>query len=194
MKKASTYRCPCCRAQVPVRDMQQVLSLLPFDGIFFRQGDSLQDSFLMMLKRYPGLYPWWACDDCIRSKKALLGNPKRQFYIFGHPMDTAPPFLAYWDRRYTCHTCQGDFTFGMHEQQFWYEQKAFVVHSQPKNCLDCRIELRERKALNTELSTLLADGTPTNKAELKRIAEIYELMGKSEKRKAYEAALRKLRN
>lgn len=93
----------------------------------------------------------WACDDCLISGSALIGNPEAQLYL------DSPPYLAYFDLRNVCEKCNEEYIFRKEEQKYWYEYLKFWVQSQPKHCSKCRREVREQKKLNNELSTLLKE-------------------------------------
>ncbi|MEZ4829971.1 MAG: zinc-ribbon domain containing protein [Bacteroidia bacterium] len=189
MKKAF---CPCCRQHVRDRETEQVLSLLPFNGLVTTINKPRREEFLETLKQHSGLYQW-ACDTCINTGKAILAQPSRQFYTFHFPWDIAIPYLAYFNKTLKCNRCGEYFTFSGEEQKYWYETLGFVVYSVPLQCASCRKEIRVEKSLNQELSDLLREGRPEEKEKLLRIAEIYQQMDKPEKAKAYLTAARKLK-
>jgi len=174
-KKKASSKCHCCQKMVGENQMKKVASLFPFEGAHRVQGKSNAASIMAFTELYK-----WACDDCLETKRALLGNPKKQSTAFQH--------LAHWDKSFTCRDCESSFVFSKEEQQHWYEELKFVVYSRPVRCPDCRKKKREEKNLNTELSELLKDGKPEDRKALLRIAEIYETMGKPEKVKAYRKA------
>lgn len=182
-KKKASGKCHCCQKMVGEKQMKRVAGLFPFEGAHRVQGKSNAASILAFTELYK-----WACDDCLETKRALLGNPKKQFFTFKYPWDTAFPYLTYQDRNFTCRDCESSFVFSKEEQQHWYEELKFVVYSKPVRCPECRKKKREEKNLNTELSELLKDGKPEDRKALLRIAEIYEIMGKPEKVKAYRKA------
>lgn len=183
--------CPCCRRQVDHRRMRQTFALFPFDGMMIAPELNAPETFVEVLRRYPGMYQW-ACDDCLNGGRALRATPRRQFYTFKYPWDTAQPYFAYFDQNRTCTDCGQDFTFTKEEQRHWYEELQFVVYSVPNQCPACRKERRQARNLNRELSELLREGVPDEIAPLQRIAAIYAAMGKPEKEKAYLAEVRKL--
>lgn len=184
----STIKCLCCRQERGKSTLTGIAGLLPFEGFFSFPKDDL-DTFIDIISHFP--FYQWACDVCLENGSALLGDPKKQFYIFGHPMDMATPHLAYFDLQFTCETCRKSFVFSKEEQRYWYEELSFIVFSKPKSCRECRTALRKSKQLNTELSDLLAHGIPEEKDRLLRIVEIYTIMGKEEKAKRYANAARK---
>lgn len=178
--KKPKIKCPCCRQKVGEKNVKTVAGLFPFDGAHGNVGESDAKAIFSFHSFYE-----WACDDCLETGAALLANPKKQFFKFKYPWDTAFPFLAYRDRSFTCRDCGEPFVFSKTEQQFWYEKMQFVVHSKPVRCPACRKRKRQGRALNTELSNLLKNGKPDDRTSLLRIAEIYSEMGKPEKEKAY---------
>ena len=52
----------------------------------------------------------WACDDCLTSGAALIGNPEAQLYL------DSPPYLAYFDVRKECEKCKEEYIFRKEEQ------------------------------------------------------------------------------
>ena len=193
MADRTTVICPCCREKVSNLQMQRVFSLFIFDGQM-RVGDlSYEDSFIEVLKIHPDFYDW-ACDNCLDENRALPGDLQKQFYTFKYPWDVATPYFAYFDMYRKCRTCKDDFVFSKEEQKHWYEDLKFVVFSKPVNCKKYGTDIRAAKNLNTELSTLLKEGVPTDVDKLKRISEIYKEMGKTEKMKAYLKAVKKLKS
>ena len=191
-KKNTSYHCRSCKKNVAPSQLQKTLSLLPFDGAMKSSGQDLASGFFQTLNIQQHFYQW-ACDACLQHKKALLGNPKKQFYTFKNPWDTANPYLAYFDKTFTCNKCEADFDFTKEEQKHWYEELQFVVFSRPKQCKNCRKAIREAKQLNTELSELLKEGQPKEIKKLERIAEIYQAMNLAEKARIYIAAVEKIK-
>lgn len=179
----NSLECPCCKVRVLPSKMKKTFSLLPYDGFFKAMDTTNEEALLLALKRFPSLYQW-ACDNCIKNGKAILANPSKQFYTFKYPWDTAIPFLAYFDKGYTCISCREKGKLTKEIQKEWYEELQLVVYTKATSCRSCR----KKRDLNTELSKLLKEGKPENKASLLRISEIYEEMGKIEKMKAYRRA------
>ena len=184
----NTIKCPCCKKLVFSTKMKRTFSILPYDGFFKAVDATDEEAFFFAAKRAPSLYQW-ACDDCINERKAILANPKRQFYTFKYPWDAAIPFLAYFDKRYTCISCGEKGLLSKEIQQHWYEELQLVVYTKASKCKSCRVA----NDLNTELSNLLKDGSPEDKKSLMRIAEIYEAIRKIEKMKAYRKASEKVK-
>lgn len=180
---SKTIQCPCCQQQKEGKNYQRVLSLFPFQGAM---RDINSEQYYVDNRLYQ-----WACDRCLKQGKAILGNPKKQYHTFSSPVDTASPYLAYFDQNRHCTQCGVKFTFSKEEQLYWYETLRFVVYSQPKQCPLCRKNIREIKALNKELSMLLQGGTPKTMSDLERIATIYSLMGNEQKAKKYQNKVKK---
>ncbi len=190
MKTLQKTTCPCCKKTKDKSKIQRTIQLFPFNGAFKATEQSWTDSFLQVTNNYKDLYQW-ACDTCLKDGSAILGKPAKQNYTFKSPMDTAAPFLAYFDKRYTCQQCKDKFVFTKSEQQYWFEGLQFVVYSKPIHCTTCRKEVRGMKKLNTELSNLLKDGPPKTVAALEQVAAIYKEMGATEKEKMYLALAKK---
>lgn len=180
-----SIQCPCCKRQKKEKEYRKVLSLFPFEGAI---RDMNSNRYYIDKRLYQ-----WACDACIQSGLALMANPKKQYHTFFSPEDTAPPYLSYYDQNRRCQQCDVKFTFTKEEQIHWYEQLKFVVYAQPKHCLNCRKEIRKTKDLNSELSNLLKEGTPSDLESLERIAQIYAQMGNEEKAKVYQNRVIKLK-
>jgi len=183
-KRIKIITCPCCEFPRGKDELQIVSSLFPYNGFMGAVGQSYLNSFMYIVASHRSLIQW-ACDNCINKGKAILANPKKQYYTFHHPMDTAMPFLAYYDKPFTCETCKSETFFSKEEQLNWYEKFSFIVHSEPKSCRRCRKKIRKKNNLNTELSELLKDGIPKEKDRLLRISEIYKEMGKVDKMRWY---------
>lgn len=192
MKILSKITCPCCKKARNKSKIQSIIQLFPFNGAFKAVEQSWTDSFLQIINSYKDFYQW-ACDTCIQERKAILGKPAKQNYTFKNPMDTATPFLAYFDKKYSCKKCEDKFVFTKAEQQHWYETLQFIVYAKPIHCPACRKEIRDGKYLNTQLSNLLKNGQPKTAAELEQIATIYKEMGEIEKAKKYMTFAKKVK-
>ena len=142
---------------------------------------------LISYQKFVNNHLTWACDGCLKSKKALLARPSFQTHS-----PIGEPHYAYFDSRFTCRTCKEKFVFSKEEKQYWYEKLQFWVFSTPVNCASCRKEIRELKAENTTLSDLLRkqEGDLTQE-ELETVRGIYEKWGKEDKVNYYTAVLRK---
>lgn len=129
----------------------------------------------------------WACDDCLNSGRALIGNPGAQLYC------DFDPYLAYVDEEKVCETCDAQYVFRKEEQKYWYETLRFWVQSKPKHCPKCRQEIREEKKLNNELSELLKEKEKLSIQDMERLSEIYEEISKPEKSRYYKNLIEKLK-
>jgi hypothetical protein len=69
---------------------------------------------------------------------------------------TVCPRHWYVNATFACSRCGKDFLFSAEEQRFWYEELRFYVDSQPRQCQECRIELRQLKALRQEYDRVAA--------------------------------------
>ena len=127
----------------------------------------------------------WACDDCLSSEKALIGNPEAQLYC------DFDPYLAYVDQDKVCEKCRDDYVFRKEEQKYWYETLRFWVQSKPKHCPKCRLDVSEEKKLNNELSTLLKAKEKLTIQDMERLSEIYEEINKPDKSKYYKNLIEK---
>jgi hypothetical protein len=74
---------------------------------------------------------YWACDACIRERRAITANPSAQRWM------DCEPYLAYFDEERECRDCKGTFTFPKEKQHHWYEVLRFWVWSRPVRCPAC---------------------------------------------------------
>ena len=77
------------------------------------------------------------------KSECVAANPKMQNY-------TVTPELTYCSMQLTCARCHLPFWFTANEQRQWYEQWGFWIDSIPKECVDCRKELRRLLSLRQE--------------------------------------------
>ncbi|MFI5407101.1 MAG: zinc-ribbon domain containing protein [Nitrososphaerales archaeon] len=127
----------------------------------------------------------WACDTCLKDKKAILANPSLQNYAWN-------PNLAYHDKELICRTCGANYKFTKEEKQLWYEKLKFWIDSEPVSCLNCRRHLRILKKENKTLSDILKkDEKEISIDELKTLSDIYRKWDKIEKAKFYDNLIRK---
>lgn len=127
----------------------------------------------------------WACDDCLRTKKAILANPGAQETAFD-------PHLAYADTQLKCSECETSFRFTKEEKQVWYENYKLPIHAEPGNCLDCRRKIKQHKADNKTVSEILRKTeSELSQEEIETLLEIYAAWDKPEKVKYFEAVLNK---
>lgn len=175
--------CSCCKSEVHRTEMNTCLSVLEkIERAEYKHYKELKidtyDSFIECSFE-------WACDNCLKDKKAILASPGSQNYSWY-------PNLAYHDIDKTCRNCGTDFKFTKEEKQLWYEKLKFWTDSEPVNCLSCRREVRLLKIDNTTLSTILKKAeTEMTQEELQTVVEIYRKWEKEERAKYYESILTK---
>jgi len=180
--------CSCCRGKVHKSEVDGMLSL---QVSYWSSNKSKVDlEFLSQYKQplFNDEHFQWACDGCLRLKKAIKGNPTKQTYC------DFKPHLAYYDQKFTCDSCEAEFTFTKEEQKFWYETLGFWVQSKPKHCKECRKEKRKEKAYQKRINELKAKAENLVNEELAELAEIYEYFGNEEKRNKYLNILKKKAN
>ena len=56
----------------------------------------------------------------------------------------------YIDATFYCTHCKKNFCFTITEQKQWYENQKFWIDSIPKQCKDCRRQIRRKKSLQRE--------------------------------------------
>lgn len=184
-------QCPCCNLERGPEEVQ-----ILFEQFNSSKRQTLNDEkasvdFDFLLSLLEGGRTKWACDECLKSGKAIASDPKKMnFTVF-------PKYLAYFDHKITCTTCKKEFIFSAQEQQYWFETLRFWEDSYPKKCLECRKKIRQQSALQTELSQLIKnlDKENPDAAQLQRIGEIYEELGIGDTEKARRyATLKKIKN
>ncbi len=179
MKKKQKHiaRCPCCKIVVDEQKLQRTIGRkINYGSLEYKL------SWNDLLDRETTQRSW-VCDDCLDSRKAIIGDVRKQLYL-----DYLPHF-AYFDQDKTCQNCGDNYTFTKEEQQHWYEILQFWVQAESVNCKKC-YQLRK---LNTELSNILKDKSKMSLTDYNRVIEIYTLMAKMEKVKEFEALKRKLK-
>lgn len=127
----------------------------------------------------------WACDNCLKSKKAVLASPGLQ----ETPWTT---HLAYYDTELECSTCRRAFLFKKEEKKTWYESYKLPINAEPNNCLKCRREIRNQNLENKTISEILQkQEDQITVQELEKVVEIYTSWDKLEKAKYYQSKLNK---
>ena len=75
----------------------------------------------------------------------------------------------YVDAELRCSRCDQSFVFSADEQKFWYEDLKFWIDSRPRECVKCRKDLRELKALQQEydhgIASAMSKGTSVEQKE-----------------------------
>lgn len=128
----------------------------------------------------------WACDECIKEKKAIQGKPEKQ-YING----ITHPFFAYYNKERKCSSCGDKFIFTKKQQQYWYEELKFITWSDAKDCENCRKKKRNSKEINTKISNLIQNLEPDNLNHIEKLVQLYLEIDKREKAKYFLAIGRK---
>lgn len=129
----------------------------------------------------------WACDSCLKSKKAILAIPGLQEVA-------CSPHLAYFDTSLTCNTCKKDYLFKKEEKKTWYESYKLPANAQPNNCLHCRRKSQKQNSENKTISEILKKSEiEISENELEMVVGIYASWDKMEKAKYYQSILNKLR-
>lgn len=102
----------------------------------------------------------------VHHETAVRGNVEKQNY-------SVCPRYWYMDADFKCERCGLEFTWTAKEQKAWFEDYFFWVDSQPRDCRECRGEIRRLAELRREYDATVASardhGTPDQK---RRIVEI----------------------
>ncbi|HCI78515.1 MAG TPA: hypothetical protein DHW02_02355 [Ktedonobacter sp.] len=129
--------CPCCGQK---RNVTNETPLIQVQKIFSHA--CLTHENWAEYYAEGSFYHWggmqWACNYCMREGIAIEGKPHLQMFC------DYPPYLAYFDKTYTCSDCLNAFIFNKEEQRYWYEELKFWVQSYPKQCLECRRKRRKK--------------------------------------------------
>lgn len=123
----------------------------------------------------------WACDLCILTGRAIEADVDKQLFC-----DNSP-YLAYYDYRKVCESCNKSFVFSKEEQKYWYEELGFWVQSVPKNCKECRSKIRSENKIKTELTALIRELDFNNADQLLKVASLFDNIGNYKKAKYYVA-------
>jgi hypothetical protein len=111
----------------------------------------------------------WACDECLRSKKAIKAYVYKQSVQYCHP----EPYAAYFDISKICRNCKDSFVFSKEEQKHWYENLQFNSWSTPVKCLSCRRSERYISTRNTTLSKLIPAFEAGDHTQIEKIVRAY---------------------
>ncbi len=118
---------------------------------------------------------YWACNECLRGKRALAADPAKQTLGMG------TPFAAYVDRPFHCEDCGAASCFTMREQQHWFETLGFLIWVYPKQCPPCRAKRRKRVRSQKALAEALAGLDPNDPSQLDAVARLYDEIGAAAK-------------
>ncbi len=175
--------CPCCLTERHRTEMIVCLAIL--EEMEKKEYKHYKELNIDTYNNFIDASFEWACDVCLKDKKAILASPAQQYASLA-------PSLAYHDIKKTCRTCRVEFTFTKEEKKLWYEQLKFWIDSEPVNCLKCRKEIRLLKEENKTISDILKkDEKDISIDELKIVADIYRTWDKIEKAKFYESKVEK---
>lgn len=180
-REKKILECPCCGKQ---RALILEMPLIPMQERFSHP--CLADRWAERLAQ-GSFYHWggmqWACNHCLHTRRALAGRPWLQTFC------DWPPYLAYFDRTFSCEDCHNSFVFSAQEQQYWYEKLKFWVQSVPKQCPACRRERREKneqfQLLQTKLKELPEKSHLQEPQQLLAIASLYLQIGSYQKASEY---------
>lgn len=173
-KKLPLY-CPFCQQS---RFHSQATKLLELEKIYNARHGHLYRRPLepgWTIKAAEKNHLVWACDVCLKEKRAIPSVPWLQLPTMGYPE------FAYADKPMTCEDCGVDFVFSASEQQFWYERLQFVTYSFPKQCPKCRHERRVQKKHQHDLQQALASLDDQSALDLAYVASCYVQTGKQAK-------------
>jgi len=177
--------CPCCKSIVYKSEVEEMMTLTVS---FWPTNTSKVDIDFLSSYKSQMFYDenfQWACDGCLKLKKATKANPANQTYCDHKPL------LAYFNQKHQCESCDTIFIFSQQEQKFWYEKLGFWVQSKPKHCKECRKEKRKEKYYHKRIKELKVNSENLEVNELAELAEIYEHFGNEVKRNMYLNKLKK---
>lgn len=124
---------------------------------------------------------FWACDECLKDRRAVRANPAKVTIGLG------TPFAAYVDRPFRCGDCGVEAVFTAKEQLRWFEGLGFLIWVYPKQCPACRAKRRRRKLESKALADALKRLDPKDPAQLDAIAQLYEKLDSPKKAAEYRA-------
>ena len=85
---------------------------------------------------------FWNCVELAYSTAIRADITKQNFSVC--------PRHWYIDATFRCSRCPKKFVFTVAEQKQWYEHQKFWIDSIPKQCQDCRRQIRREKSLRRE--------------------------------------------
>jgi len=163
--------CPCCDTY---RSLQDASALSALQQRFAQNGGRRD---LVASARSRSFR--WACDICLRSRRAVPGQPWLQVHC------DWDPWAAFFDIHESCCECHADFVFTKEEQQYWYEELKFWVQSTPTRCKKCRRERRRRSAIHQHLADLHRSYRAADPAQSLDMTEYFVQLGNIPKAKLY---------
>ncbi len=85
------------------------------------------------------------------------------------------PRYWYFEARFRCDDCDGEFLWSAEEQRVWFETCRFYVDSIPRQCRDCRAKRRDLLALRREYDEIVnAARSRGNTDQKQRVIEIID--------------------
>lgn len=176
-------KCKCCHILKDKNDVLICLTVLKNTDFIKVYGNDFDLYNYLFSSNFE-----WACDSCLKNKKALIANPSQQ-------NDGYNSHLAYYDISLNCKNCGNEFTFTKEEKKLWYEELKFFRESTPLNCLKCRKEIRIFKIQNKILSQVLKkDIKEMSIEELSQVADIYKKWNKEDKFNFYSKIIKTRQN
>jgi hypothetical protein len=111
----------------------------------------------------------------VNYETAVRSNPEKQNC-------SICPRYWYVEAIFPCERCGIEFAFSVAEQRAWYEDYGFWVDSLPRQCLACRRDLRQLRAVRQEydrdVGPVLHHGDLESKKRLARVIDqLYEFGG-----------------
>ncbi len=184
-KKIKLAKCPCCSTERHRTEVQTCIAILEkVERQTYKHYKEMElDQYTFQSLMNANIE--WACDHCLKQKKAILSIPDAQETPW-------TPHLAYFDTPLRCSSCKNEFLFKKEEKKVWYESFKFPIKVQPDNCLDCRRKKRKHNAENKTLSDILKKSEmEITDDELAEIIRIYTSWDNPKKAKYYQSVLNK---
>lgn len=179
-----TLRCPCCgqrRLADADRSPRLDEALLSMRGGTPHWANS--PGWSLSLAKLGTLV--WACDACLKHRRAIRARAWLQEYCCDAPR------FAYFDQQKTCRSCAAPFTFTQAEQARWYEEFKLPPRAEPIDCRACRAAKRRAAQANTQLANKLHSLDARDANQLAEVASLYLAIGSSRKAAEY---LRRAKN
>lgn len=183
--------CPSCKKSRPIQNQS---FLCQTEEIWFKkQKNMISDPKSRLFPLKDGMrqlalqnrHGWfWACDECLKEKKALQAD------VLKHNIGMGTSFAAYINRVFQCTDCHQDFIFSASEQKHWFETLHFLIWVYPKQCLSCRAIRRGKKYANASLAKALEILDPSDPDQLGSIAELYQEIGSAKKASEFHSRAR----
>jgi len=153
--------CPCCLKKVSVSDTPLLSYFYDYQNIdpgrveYFKKRFKNYKKYSTTFEPFKEFVHWadnvhlespnqivhhqhmWACNICIEKGRAIVGDYRKQRLL-----GQAQPIIAYVDTDRTCARCKSSFVFSAQEQMHWYEILGIPTDAIPKQCAECRKEIR----------------------------------------------------